>query len=211
MLTVAVQAGGRSSRMGSDKALLRLDGIPLIERLLQRVSGLGEEILITTNRPQDYQYLGLRMASDPEPGAGALHGLHTALEAARGQTVLVLACDMPFVSRPLLEHMLRLAEAADLVVPRRGGEYEPLHAVYSKGCLPALEAALQQGERRRNPHHHSFDCDSHSIPLFLRQTLLRDGSERPHHPQAPILQDERAIVVTVIGEIIRHGWAPVEA
>jgi molybdopterin-guanine dinucleotide biosynthesis protein A len=134
--------------MGSDKALLRLDGIPLIERLLQRVSGLGEEILITTNRPQDYQYLGLRMASDPEPGAGALHGLRTALEAARGQTVLVLACDMPFVSRPLLEHMLQLAEAADLVVPRRGGEYEPLHAVYSKVCLPALEAALQQGERR---------------------------------------------------------------
>jgi len=148
MLTVAVQAGGRSSRMGSDKALLRLDGIPLIERLLQRVSGLGEEILITTNRPQDYQYLGLRLASDPEPGGGALHGLHTALEAARGQTVLVLACDMPFVSRPLLEHMLQLAEAADLVVPRRGGEYEPLHAVYSKGCLPALEAALLQGERR---------------------------------------------------------------
>ena len=148
MLTVAVQAGGRSSRMGSDKALLRLDGIPLIERLLQRVSGLGEETLITTNRPQDYQYLGLRMASDPEPGAGALHGLRTALEAARGQTVLVLACDMPFVSRPLLEHMLQLAESADLVVPRRGGEYEPLHAVYSKGCLPALEAALQHGERR---------------------------------------------------------------
>ena len=148
MLTVAVQAGGRSSRMGSDKALLRLDGIPLIERLLQRVSGLGEEILITTNRPQDYQYLGLRMASDPEPGAGALHGLRTALEAARGQTVLVLACDMPFVSRPLLEHMLQLSEAADLVVPRRGGEYEPLHAVYSKGCLPALEAALQRGQRR---------------------------------------------------------------
>src|SRR3989337_991257 len=121
MLTVAVQAGGRSSRMGEDKALLQLDGIPLIERLLQRVSGLGDEILITTNRPQDYQYLGLRMASDPEPGAGALHGLRTALEAARGQTVLVLACDMPFVSRPLLEHMLQLAEAADLVVPRRGG------------------------------------------------------------------------------------------
>ena len=114
MLTVAVQAGGRSSRMGEDKALLQLDGIPLIERLLQRVSGLGDEILITTNRPQDYQYLGLRMASDPEPGAGALHGLHTALKAARGQTVLVLACDMPFVSRPLLEHMLQLAEAADL-------------------------------------------------------------------------------------------------
>jgi len=148
MLTVAVQAGGRSSRMGEDKALLQLDGIPLIERLLQRVSGLGDEILITTNRPQDYQYLGLRMASDPEPGAGALHGLHTALKAARGQTVLVLACDMPFVSRPLLEHMLQLAEAADLVVPRRGGEYEPLHAVYSKGCLPALEAVLQQGEHR---------------------------------------------------------------
>jgi molybdopterin-guanine dinucleotide biosynthesis protein A len=148
MLTVAVQAGGRSNRMGTDKALLRLGGVPLIEHLLCRVDGLGDETLITTNRPQEYAFLGLRMVSDAEPGAGTLHGLQTALQAARGETVLVLACDLPFVSRPLLEHMLRLADRFDLVVPRSRGEFEPLQAVYSKRCLPAVQAALRRGDRR---------------------------------------------------------------
>jgi molybdenum cofactor guanylyltransferase len=174
MLTVAVQAGGRSSRMGTDKALVRLHGVPLIEHLLQRLAGLGDEVLITTNRPQDYAYLGLPMASDPEPGAGALHGLHTALQAAGGETVLVMACDMPFVSRPLVEHMLQQMEGADLVVPRRGGEYEPLHAVYSKRCLPALQAALERGERRMISFFHSLrlhTLDQAEIDRFDPQGL----------------------------------------
>lgn len=148
MLTVAVQAGGRSSRMGTDKALLPLAGVPLIERLLQRLNGLGDETLITTNRPAEFAHLGLRTASDAEPGAGALHGLHTALQAARGEVVLVLACDLPFVCRPLLESMLRLVDSADVVVPRWGEEYEPLHAVYRKSCLRAVEQAMARGERR---------------------------------------------------------------
>jgi molybdopterin-guanine dinucleotide biosynthesis protein A len=148
MRTIAVQAGGRSSRMGTDKALVRLQGVPLIEHLLRRVAGLADETLITTNRPQEFAYLGLHTVADAEPGAGALHGLRTALRAARGETVLVLACDLPFVSRPLLEYMLGLAGEADLIVPRRGGEYEPLQAVYARRSLPAVEAALARGERR---------------------------------------------------------------
>ncbi len=148
MLTVAVQAGGYSSRMEADKALLPLAGVPLIERLLQGLNGLGDEIVITTNHPAAYAYLGLRMASDREPGAGTLHGLSTALRAARGELVLVLACDMPFVCRPLLESMLRLADSADVVIPRWNGEYEPLHAVYRRACLPAVEQALARGDRR---------------------------------------------------------------
>jgi molybdopterin-guanine dinucleotide biosynthesis protein A len=149
MVTVAIQAGGFSRRMGRDKALIPLVGKPLIEHLLSRVEGLGEEILITTNRPQDYRYLGFRLASDPVPGEGALPGLHTALEAAAGDAVLVLACDMPFVSRPLLEHLLNLSPEADVVIPRHLGKYEPLHAVYRKQvCLPALKSSLASGKMR---------------------------------------------------------------
>ncbi len=162
MLTIAIQAGGSTRRTGSDKALLPLAGKPLIEHLLMRVNDLGDDILVTTNRPQDYAFLGVRLVSDPVPGLGALNGLHTALDAARGRSVLVLACDMPFVSRPLLEHLVSLVSHADVVVPRHEGRFEPLHALYEKqACLPAIGAALAAGEKRLI----SFYTKVHVLPV----------------------------------------------
>jgi molybdenum cofactor guanylyltransferase len=148
MLTVAIQAGGQSRRMGRDKGLVLLDGRPLVRHLLDRVADLGDEILVTTNRPEDYAFLGVQLASDAAPGAGALSGLRTALRTAHGEKVLVLACDMPFVDRSLLMHLIELAPQADVVIPRPAGEYEPLHAVYDKGCLPEIEASLEAGDMR---------------------------------------------------------------
>lgn len=162
MITIAVQAGGKSSRMGEDKALIRLAGIPLIERVLARIDGLADEILITTNRPETLTHLNLRMAGDEVPGAGALHGLKTALDAARGEIVLILSCDTPFVSRELLEHLLSRAHDADAIVPKHGDKYEPLQAVYNRSrCLPAVEAALGSGERRMI----SFYPQVHVLPI----------------------------------------------
>jgi molybdopterin-guanine dinucleotide biosynthesis protein A len=134
--------------MGRDKALIRLAGRPLIEHVLERVAPLGDEVLVTTNSPDDYAFLGLRLVEDERPGGGALAGLQTALRAARHDVVLVLACDLPFVCVPLLEHMLRLASQADAVIPRWRGEFEPLHAVYRRTCLPAVDLALTEGRRR---------------------------------------------------------------
>ena len=148
MITLAVQAGGRSSRMGRDKALIPLGGIPLIEHVLRRTAGLAKEVLITTNRPTDFAYLGVRLVLDREPGAGALPGLLTALEAAHGETVLLLACDLPFVCRPLLEHLLSRAPEAQVVVPQWNDSLEPLHAVYSRSCADAVRAAVQAGQQR---------------------------------------------------------------
>ena len=148
MITLAVQAGGRSSRMGRDKALIPLGGIPLIEHVLRRAAGLAEEVLITTNRPADLAYLGVRLVLDREPGAGALPGLLTALEAAHGETVLLLACDLPFVCRSLLEHLLGRAHEAQVVVPRWNGNLEPLHAVYSRSCIGAVRQVMQTGQQR---------------------------------------------------------------
>ncbi len=134
--------------MGRDKALLPLGGKPLIEHVLQRVAGLGDEVLITTNRPDDYAFLGLRMVGDRRPGAGALDGLLTALEAAHGERVLLLACDMPFVSRPLLDHMLGIDSDAEVVIPSRGGRLQPLHAIYATSCAASVREALGAGEKR---------------------------------------------------------------
>ena len=162
MITIAVQAGGKSSRMGEDKALIRLAGIPLIERVLARIDGLADEILITTNRPETLAHLNLRMAGDEVPGAGALHGLKTALDAARGELVLVLSCDTPFVNRELLEHLLSRAHEADAIVPKHDDKYEPLQAVYNRArCLPEVEAALLASERRMV----SFYPQVHVLPI----------------------------------------------
>jgi molybdopterin-guanine dinucleotide biosynthesis protein A len=149
VITIAIQAGGQSRRMGREKALVLLAGTPLIEHLLKKADGLVDEIIVTTNRPRAFAYLGLPLFQDPAPGVGALQGLHTALSAAQGNKVLVLACDMPFVQRDLLEHLLQLAGEADIVIPRYQGMYEPLHAVYDRAaCLPPIEEALAGGERR---------------------------------------------------------------
>jgi molybdenum cofactor guanylyltransferase len=148
MISVAIQAGGQSGRMKRDKALVPLAGRPLITHVLERAAPLGDDVFVTTNSPEDYAFLGLRLVPDEQPGAGALEGLRTALRAARHELVLVLACDLPFVCVPLLEHMLRLASQADAVIPRWHGELEPLHAVYRRTCLPAVDRALAQGRLR---------------------------------------------------------------
>lgn len=148
MITIAIQAGGVSLRMGRDKCLLPLAGKPMVEHVIDRVRGLGDEILITTNLPQDYAFTGVRLVGDTRPGTGPLGGLHAALSAARGETVLMVACDMPLASRPLLEYLLSRAPQGDVVIPRYGGEYEPLCAVYARRCLASVEAALESGQRR---------------------------------------------------------------
>ncbi|MGD8732689.1 MAG: molybdenum cofactor guanylyltransferase [Anaerolineales bacterium] len=149
MLTIAIQAGGQSSRMGRDKALVELDGRPLIEHVLLRSRDLADELLITTNNPENLAYLGIRMVADRLPGAGALHGLETALLAAQGEDVLLLACDAPFVSREVIKYLIAQRDHADVIIPQRAGRYEPLQALYNlEHCLPAVNKALRTGKKR---------------------------------------------------------------
>jgi molybdopterin-guanine dinucleotide biosynthesis protein A len=147
-VTLAVQAGGRSSRMGRDKGLVEVGGRPLAQHVIDRLGALAQEILITTMDPEAYAALGFRTVVDESPGAGALDGLRTALRAAGGDRVLVCACDMPFASEALARAMLALAASAEAVVPRNDGDFEPLFAVYRRACLPAIERALAEGRRR---------------------------------------------------------------
>lgn len=148
-LTLLIQAGGQSSRMGEDKALKPFRGRPLILRVVERLAPIADEILVTTNDLERYAFLGLRLVPDLVPGCGPLGGLHAGLTAASHPLVAVVACDMPFASAPLLEACARLLveERADVVIPRSASGLEPLHAVYRREtCLPAIQAALQAGE-----------------------------------------------------------------
>ncbi|MHB0987088.1 MAG: molybdenum cofactor guanylyltransferase [Bellilinea sp.] len=150
-LSIVIQAGGESQRMGANKALLPFLGVPLIERVMGRVSHLAAELLVTTNQPADFAFLGLPLFPDTVPGQGALAGLYTALSAARFSYVAVVACDMPFASPELLTYQLDclVNEQADLVVPLTNQGYEPFHAVYRRDtCQAAVTDALQNGKKR---------------------------------------------------------------
>jgi len=146
MFSLVIQAGGQSARMGEDKALKLFLGRPLIQRVIERLAPIADEILVTTNCPDDYAFLGLRLVPDLVAGRGALGGLYTALASAASPIVAVAACDMPFASASLLEAATRLMvqEEADVVIARTNEGYEPFHAVYRRAaCVPAIQSAIQ--------------------------------------------------------------------
>ncbi len=132
--------------MGEDKALKTFLGRPLIQRVVERISPIADEVIVTTNRPDEYRFLDLRLVPDLKPGRGALGGLYTALASASHPTVAVVACDMPFASASLLRAGSRLLveEAVDVVIPKSEEGFEPIHALYRREtCLPAIEAAIE--------------------------------------------------------------------
>lgn len=146
-ISAAVQAGGKSARMGTDKAFVLLNDKPLIAHVLERVRQAGpDELFIIANNPERYGRLGAAVYADRIAGRGPLAGICTALEIARHPNVLVVACDMPFVSPKLLAYMVQLQVAArpayDAVAPRRAGQIQGLPALYHKTCRPAIHAHL---------------------------------------------------------------------
>jgi len=147
MLSVIIQAGGQSSRMGEDKALKPFLDRPLIQRVIERLTPIADEMIVTTNRPEDYEFLNLRLVPDLKPGRGSLGGLYTAIASASHPFVAVAACDMPFASVHFFEsaHKLLVKEEADLVIAKTDEGYEPFHALYRREtCLSAIEAAIEE-------------------------------------------------------------------
>ena len=141
--SVAILAGGKSSRMGRDKSFVELDSKPLIEHVISRTSGLGQQsTFIVTNGPNDYAHLGLRMAGDILPDKGSLGGIYTAIHESPADYTLVIACDMPFVNPDVLLLMLVSYGGHDVVVPRVDGYPQGLHALYRKTCLPHIREKL---------------------------------------------------------------------
>lgn len=154
MLTVVIQAGGESRRMGQDKGLAPFLGTPLIERVFKRLSPIADDLFVVTQHPEQYSFLGAPLVHDKIPGRGALGGLYTALSLAKelpDQAVAVIACDMPFASPALIQYQynLLLQNGVDVVIPGQNDRVEPFHAVYRRRtCLPAVEAAIQAGKWR---------------------------------------------------------------
>jgi molybdopterin-guanine dinucleotide biosynthesis protein A len=146
--SAVVLAGGRSSRLGQDKAFLRINGQFLIERILEKLAQLSDEVIVVANDIEKYKQFEAVVVGDVFPGKGALGGIYSGLRAATGNRSLVVACDMPFLNLSLLRYMQGLAPQYDVVIPRMGRLTEAVHAIYSRNCLPFIEGQLQAGDLR---------------------------------------------------------------
>jgi len=147
-VTGVILAGGKSSRMGSNKALLPHRGGRFIEAIYRQLSPLFEEVLVVTNTPEQYAFLGCRMVADLYQGAGALAGLHAGLFHSRTPHIFAVACDMPYLNDDVIRTLVARRGQSDVIIPESENGPEPLHAVYCRSCLPAMETALQTGKRR---------------------------------------------------------------
>uniref|UniRef100_A0A831UCR1 Multifunctional fusion protein n=1 Tax=Geobacter metallireducens TaxID=28232 RepID=A0A831UCR1_GEOME len=147
-VTGVILAGGQSRRMGSNKALLPYKGGRFIEAIHRQLAEIFDEVLLVTNSPEQYDFLPCRKVRDIHPGMGALAGIHAGLFHASNPAVFVVACDMPYLNGDLVRHLAAKADPEGVLVPESPRGVEPLHAVYGKGCLAAIETTLLSGERR---------------------------------------------------------------
>src|SRR5829696_8094778 len=158
-LSAAALAGGQSRRMGTDKALLPLvaQGKPMLGVVLERLSAVSDDVFVVANDQARYSALAARVVPDLRPDVGALGGIQAAIASAAHDYCLVVACDMPFLSLPLLRRMANEPRDYDVLVPLIPGEsrqrsdglvFQTLHAVYSKECLPLIEKRIVEGKKQ---------------------------------------------------------------
>src|SRR5438270_7356194 len=150
-LSAFVLAGGRSSRMGSDKAFLEINGQTLLARALQLATSVTDDAYIVGSRDK-FQPLGATV-EDIYSDRGPLGGIHAALSATKRELNLVLAVDLPFIEPKFLDSLVHLAKKDDAVVtvPRAAGGLQPLCAVYRTEFRPVAEQALQAGRNKIDP------------------------------------------------------------
>lgn len=144
---------------GINKALLRVGGRPIVERAAEVLKAVLPEVLLITNSPKEYEFLGLPMCRDLIPGKGAVGGLYTGLRKCSSDKVFLIGCDMPFLNSRVVSHMVEtaMADDSDILIPRVKGKLQPIHAIYSRRCLSAIEQHLNCPDLRIQHFFHMVD------------------------------------------------------
>ncbi len=148
MMTAIILAGGKSRRMGRDKAFLELDGVPIIKRHLNLLKDIFSNIIIAANDPEKYRFEDVKVAGDLVLDYGPLAGIYSGLMASDTFYNFIVACDMPFLNERLIRYLITRAGSWDVVVPKVDGKYHPLFGVYSKRCIPAIDRLIKDREHR---------------------------------------------------------------
>jgi molybdopterin-guanine dinucleotide biosynthesis protein A len=147
-ITGVILSGGKSIRMGENKAFIEIEGTPIIQRIHGLFQRLFEEIIIVTDQKDLFSKLDVKIYSDLIPNRGALGGLYTGLSLSRFHYVFCVACDMPFLKEALIRFLMKGIEAYDVIVPKTRDGLQPLHAIYSKGCLEPIKKIIDENKYR---------------------------------------------------------------
>ena len=151
--SAAILAGGRSRRMGRDKSMLEIGGVPVIRRIADTLGGMFRDVFVVANEKEEYERMGLAVVGDIHPGNDSLGGLHTAVATAKGSHVFVAGCDMPLLQPALIRGLASLVDEWDVIIPIKDDYPEPLCAFYGKNCAPHIEESISRGRLKMIGFH----------------------------------------------------------
>ena len=144
--TGIILSGGKSIRMGENKAFIEIDGVPIIRRILNLFKEIFQEIIIVTNQKELFSNFESNIYNDLLPNKGALGGLYTGLFFSNFSYSFCVACDMPFINKSLVQYLIKNIEDYDVIVPLAKDGLQPLHAIYSKNCLDPIKKSIEKGK-----------------------------------------------------------------
>jgi len=150
-------AGGKSSRFGQDKSLYEYEGKPLIQHVYDTIKDLFQDIYIISDDREKFDFLDLEVFPDLIPDFGPVAGVYTAISNLNNNKAFAFACDTPSLNPELIEYMMNIRGDHDVIVPFPGGNYEPLHAIYTKNCLDPIKNFIKTGNRKLYQFVHTMD------------------------------------------------------
>ncbi len=176
LVTGIILAGGKSSRMGTDKGLMFYKGRPMIQHILDPMAKICHRILIVTSNPM-YGMFGFELVKDEQPDYGPVMGLLSGLRQSKTDINLVMSCDAPLVGFDLMKQLVLATGVADVVAARSSVGLHPLIAVYKKRCISGLETAINEDEHRLRTVLESFHVQVFDVEKE-KEELLRNMNTR---------------------------------
>jgi molybdopterin-guanine dinucleotide biosynthesis protein A len=143
-----ILSGGKSIRMGENKAFIQIEGVPIIRRIYDLFNELFQEVIIVTNQKDLFSDFDSKIYSDLIPGKGALGGLYTGIFFSSFHHSFCVACDMPFIKKSLVQYLIENRDDEDVIVPRTKDGFQPLHAIYSKNCVDPIRKIIGEGKSK---------------------------------------------------------------
>ncbi len=193
-LTGIILSGGKSARMGRDKAFIKINGTPIIQRIYDIFKRCFNEIIIVTNQKEAYAGFEAKIVNDLIANRGALGGLYTGLYLSFYPYSFCVACDMPFLNESLIRYLVGQTNGYDAVVPRTEDGLQPLHAVYSKSCLKPIKDLMDIGKYKIIDFYPLIRIKIIEEPEFINLDRMKKSFVNINTPEDMVLLEDKSTV-----------------